>query len=365
MQKFDLSHSSDHVKKSRLHIIFWIVYFTYDTFLQLSYWRLFLDGISGQDQLWMAIRSALIVLPLKMMVTYAALYFFQKSVVEEKKRFIIPLTFLILVIVLAAIMYRAAHYYYIDPFIYHGRGVRTTLFGFMDIWKAFFEILSVACIAIIIKFVRAQFQSMEKERLLMKEKLESELEFLRNQTNPHFLFNTLNNIYALALKKSDDTPAVVKKLTKLLNFMIYESGKERISIGDEMQILEDYIELERIRYANRLELNITLEIDNEKEELTPLLLLPFVENAFKHGVSESQLDSYIHIDIRLRSGILQFEIENTKEQWEKSPANGNIGLVNARRQIELLYTDYNLDVMDKKELFKVNLMINLNSHAKI
>ena len=106
--------------------------------------------------------------------------------------------------------------------------------------------------AIIIKQVRLQLHEKEKEKNLIRQKLETELKFLRNQTHPHFLFNTLNNIYALARKKSDETPEVVMKLSKLLRFMLYESSKASIKIGDEIKILDDYIELERIRHDGRL-----------------------------------------------------------------------------------------------------------------
>jgi len=154
-------------------------------------------------------------------------------------------------------------------------------------------------------------------------------------------------------------------LSKLMHFMLYESGKALIPIGDEMKILDDYIELEKIRYNNRLAIVFDREIDNGQEPIAPLLLLSFVENAFKHGASESRYESYININIKMRAGQLNFVIENTREDCCKSGSNGNIGLANVRRQIELLYTDYQLDVEDKKDVFKVNLAINLHSHGKI
>ena len=115
----------------------------------------------------------------------------------------------------------------------------------------------------------------------MRKKLETELQFLKSQTNPHFLFNTLNNIYALARKKSDSTADAVMKLSKLLRFMLYESQKKFISITDEIQVLDDFIELEKIRYGEKLQLIFNKSIDNESHPIAPLILLPFVENAFK------------------------------------------------------------------------------------
>ena len=194
---------------------------------------------------------------------------------------------------------------------------------------------------------------------------ETELKFLRNQTNPHFLFNTLNNIYALARKKSDDTPETVMKLSKLLRFMLYESKNPSIKIGDEIKMLDDYIELEKIRYNGRLTINFIREIDDDAEQISPMLLLPFVENAFKHGASESRFESYIHIDMRLKSCLLHFNVENTKESADNNPVTENIGLSNVKRQLELMYSDYDMQVKNETSLFKISLTINLQSHAKI
>jgi LytS/YehU family sensor histidine kinase len=182
--------------------------------------------------------------------------------------------------------------------------------------------------------------------------------------NPHFLFNTLNNIYALARKKSDQAPEVVMKLAKLMRFMLYESSRPWISIGTEIRILDDYIELERLRYNNRVTVNFYREIDNETQEIAPLLILPFVENAFKHGPGESHFEAYIHIDMILQNGQLTFTVENTREGLEHGNNAEGIGLQNVKRQLELIYREYQLQVSNEMELFKVRLFINLNSNEK-
>jgi two-component system LytT family sensor kinase len=353
------------MKRIKLHIIFWFVYTVEYVFLQIVSMQQFLHGTQAGKQLLLGIKSTLIILPTKLLSAYFAMYIFQKSLLSEKKRVIIPVLQMIVIVAVSVLLFRAAYYYYIDPIVYKGVGNNLPFFDFMYVWVATLEIISVAGIAVVIKFARMQFLSREKKRILMKEKLETELKFLRNQTNPHFLFNTLNNIYALALKKSDDTAGVVKKLLMLQQFMLYEAGKTMIPVGDEMKILDNYIELERLRYNRRLSFDLIRDIDNEKTQLAPLLLLSFVENAFKHGASESLFESYIRIYIKLQSGLLNFTIENSREECEKPASTGNIGLTNVRRQIELLYTDYRLQVEDEKKFFKVSLLINLYSHAKI
>lgn len=353
------------MRRYRLHIIFWLAYIAQHTFLQVVHMHLFVNGMPFGRQLVLGIASTVIILPAKIPVAYFALYVLLTAILSEKRRILLPVFGMITLTAVSVVYYWAAFHNYINPILYENNDDPNASFAFLYIWIATWEIWSVAAIAVIIKFVRIQFLSSQRERALLKEKLETELKFLRSQTNPHFLFNTLNNIYALALKKSAATPGCVLKLSALMHFMLYESGKTMINIGDEMKILDDYIELEKIRYNSRLEICFNREIDNAKEQIAPLLLLSFVENAFKHGASESRFESYIRIDMKVRAGRLNFAIENTREDCDRAGPNGNIGLANVRRQIELLYTDYNLNVEDKKDLFKVNLHINLHSHGKI
>ena len=239
------------------------------------------------------------------------------------------------------------------------------LFRLQSLLMALMDVGFVTGLATTIKLLSIQLAGKEREKNLVKEKLETELKFLRNQTNPHFLFNTLNNIYGLARKKSDDTAEVVMKLSKLLRFMLYESRKSSIKTGEEIKMLDDYINLERIRYSDRLSITFNKEIDNESEQIAPLLLLPFVENAFKHGASENRFESFIRIDLKLDNGLLHFDIENTKENGTADKVTDNIGLGNVRRQLELMYKEYDMQVLSGTNTFKVLLTINLRSHAKI
>jgi len=236
------------------------------------------------------------------------------------------------------------------------------LLGFL---VALMDIGFASGVAIVIKQIRLQRATKEFEGNLIREKLETELKFLRNQTNPHFLFNTLNNIYALARKKSDDTAGAIMKLSKLLRFMLYETEKASIKIGEEIKMLDDYIDLQKMRYDETLTIKFSKEIDNDAEQVIPTLLLLFIENAFNHGASENRCKSYIQINLRLNNGILNFSIENTIENNKISNENENIGLNNVKRQLELMYKDYDLQVQQTSNLFNVYLTINLKSYAKI
>jgi LytS/YehU family sensor histidine kinase len=220
-------------------------------------------------------------------------------------------------------------------------------------------------IAITLKLLRQQIASREKERNLVKEKLQTELKFLKNQTNPHFLFNTLNNIYALARKKSDKTPEMVMKLSELLSFVLYESGRERISLQEDIRILEDYIDLQKIRYNGRLSLSFQKNIANADGLIAPLVLLPLIENAFKYGASENRFNSYINVSIHEKAGWLKYEVENSVEKKEEKKEKECIGLNNTRRQLELMYKEYEMAIDHNEDFFKVMLTINLNSYGKI
>lgn len=207
-------------------------------------------------------------------------------------------------------------------------------------------------------------QLRRKAQQLQIEKQAAELNYLKSQTNPHFLFNTLNNIYSLARDKSDLTPESILRLSKILRYMLYETSGAFIAIEQELKIIDDYIALEQLRYDDSLTLNFSQDIDNMKQALPPLLLIPLVENAFKHGVSETRNQPFVDIHLSIRNRQLTFEVRNSSEgQEEDGPVKESIGLSNLRRQLELLYTDYKLTVRQSNAVFIAALQINLASHV--
>jgi two-component system LytT family sensor kinase len=196
------------------------------------------------------------------------------------------------------------------------------------------------------------------------EKQEAELNYLRSQTNPHFLFNTLNNIYSLARDKNDLAPESVLRLSKILRFMLYETSGEYIAIENELKIINDYIALEKLRYDESLRINFNYDVEDMKQAIPPLLLIPLVENAFKHGVSETRGHPFIDIHLSVKNRKLTFVVKNSSETFSDEPGiKENIGLANLRRQLELLYTDYNLSVQQNNSVFTATLKINLATHV--
>jgi two-component system LytT family sensor kinase len=196
------------------------------------------------------------------------------------------------------------------------------------------------------------------------EKQQAELNYLKSQTNPHFLFNTLNNIYALSRDKSDLAPESILRLSKILRYMLYETSGAYIALEQELKIINDYIALEQLRYDDSLHINFNYDIEDMKQALPPLLLIPLVENAFKHGVSETRGNPFVDIHLSVKQRQLTFFVKNSSATAAGETAvKENIGLTNLRRQLELLYTHFNLSVQPGESVFTATLKINLSSHV--
>jgi two-component system LytT family sensor kinase len=216
----------------------------------------------------------------------------------------------------------------------------------------------------IIKHIYGYYKLKQAAQQLRIEKQQAELNYLKSQTNPHFLFNTLNNIYSLARDKSDLAPESILRLSKILRYMLYEAGGAYIAIEEELKIISDYIALETLRYDESLRINFNHDIEDMKQALPPLLLIPLVENAFKHGVSETRDHPYVNIHITVKNRQLIFIVKNSMEYIPgQQPVKENIGLSNLRRQLQLLYTDYDLSLQPGEGAFTATLKINLASHV--
>lgn len=216
----------------------------------------------------------------------------------------------------------------------------------------------------IIRHVFNYIKLKQATQQLRIEKQAAELNYLRSQTNPHFLFNTLNNIYSLARDKSDLAPTSILRLSKILRFMLYETGGDYISIEQELKIIDDYIALEKLRYDDSLRVNFKNDIEDMRQALPPLLLIPLVENAFKHGVSETRDQPFVDIYLSVDKRKLAFVVKNSAEAFPgENIVKENIGLTNLRRQLELLYTDYDLSLQQGGSVFTATLKINLASHV--
>ncbi|MCW3117528.1 MAG: putative signal transduction histidine kinase, partial [Chitinophagaceae bacterium] len=301
----------------------------------------------------------------KIIFTYYVCYYAIDKIVNKKRWPPLAILEILLVLLLCIIIDRIITNELIVPVAYHYTLAPAPIFEPRRVMIVILFAVFASGLMIAIRSVSNQLDAKEREKYLIKEKLEAELKFLRNQINPHFLLNTLYNIYALARKGSEETAEVVMRLSELLQFMLYESAGNLIPLHDEIKVLEDYLELEMIRYNNRLSVSFNKEVDSAPYQITPLLLLPYLENAFKHGVSETRFESFINLDIKVKDGLLNLEIENTHDPSPMGGEKKTIGLSNARRQLELTYRDHKLEINDDGSIFRLNLFINLKSYAEI
>ncbi len=209
-------------------------------------------------------------------------------------------------------------------------------------WRAMvdiFDCVLAAAVALSVRLFFRQQDMLRREAALQQEKTAAELQSLKSQLHPHFLFNTINNLYALARMKSDKTAPVALQLAHLLRFVLYETRKPSIPIEQEVKILKDYIALECLRYdEDRLRVETEFDLDDPQQPVTPLLLLPLVENAFKHGVGEHRTDAWVRVSVVLNEGALYVQVENSLDPDAALRSNPDgIGLQNVRRQLELIY----------------------------
>ncbi|MEO0787144.1 MAG: histidine kinase [Bacteroidota bacterium] len=230
----------------------------------------------------------------------------------------------------------------------------------------FFLTFTIAGLSTMGRIMTDWFRDNQERQELQTQTMQSELRFLKSQINPHFLFNTLNSLYALTLKKSDRAPDIVIKLSEMMRYMLYECNEKRVPLRKEINYLHNYLDLERLRQRNNMDIEMTVDGEVGEQQIAPLMFIPFVENSFKHGLSSGLADGFVHIHIHVHPRSVEFSIENSKSSLLPSPGNpnrpsGGIGLVNVRRRLELLYPEANeLQISESPNTYGVKLQLQLD-----
>ncbi|MEP7195679.1 MAG: sensor histidine kinase [Saprospiraceae bacterium] len=227
----------------------------------------------------------------------------------------------------------------------------------------FISMLIVSSLSTLARIPLDWLKVQHEKQTLQTKNIESELQFLKNQINPHFLFNTLNNLYALTLKKSDYAPELVLKLSDMLRYMLYECNEEKVSLSKEIHYIKNYLDLEKIRLSQQPEIEFDIDGDPDTIKVAPLLFIPFLENSFKHGLKYNSDKSFIHIQFRINE-TLHFSILNSKSPanpgWTKPNKVGGIGLSNVKKRLELIYPKrHQLIIDDQPDFFEVTLNITI------
>jgi two-component system, LytTR family, sensor kinase len=227
-----------------------------------------------------------------------------------------------------------------------------------DILEGFFAFT----ITYALKYTWMALSTQNKVLALQKENLQLELKALKAQVNPHFLFNTLNNIYALALQKSEQTPGMLLKLSSMMRYLLYECNVPQVALQKEIQFINNYIELEKIRHNKNVQINFSLSGNAANSEIAPLLLIPFIENSFKHGVNASIGKGWVDINLSAMEEKISLSVVNSMAgNHVNGSAQKGIGLENVKKRLQLLYPGkHMLNIEEEKEKYSVNLDINLN-----
>ena len=216
------------------------------------------------------------------------------------------------------------------------------------------------------KMLKNYYIKMEEKQKLIKETAIAEMQLLKAQVHPHFLFNTLNNIYSFALNKSPEAGNLVLKLKDTTRYMVYECDTALVPLQKEIKMLVDYLEIEKVRYGKRLKIEINIDGGCESKMVTPLLMIPFVENSFKHGASKMLRQPWIHLSIQADEDILHFIMANNKPADKLVNSKKGIGLSNVKKRLELLYPQNHLLTIDSTEnTFTINMQIPLEKMQKV
>lgn len=311
--------------------------------------------------------SYLSMLPIQMIAGYLLVYYQVPKLLLKKKYVAFGISIIVSVYGFS-ILARLSTIYVAEPFF------RQT-FEQESIWEVaadplyltivyFPAVYVIVFLMLIFKIIKDRFEEKQQLETIQKEKANTELKFLRAQIHPHFLFNTLNNLYSLTLTKSDVAPQVVLKLSEMLDYMLYQCNDPTIAISKEIELIQNYLDLERLRYRKQLQLQFNHQLDQPNTQIAPLILLSFIENAFKHGASGNPIDPVITIDLNLINKQLALKVYNTKSPTrddQNSDYKTGIGTANAIRQLDLNYTDhYHLDINETEAEYRVSLKIDLS-----
>ncbi len=332
--------------------MFWFLYLV----------TLTLFSLSNQANFQEALVAAAIYLPVHLIYTYTIIYWLvPRFLIKEKYgRFFLLYCCWCVAGLLLNFLYR---YYIILP-LREGRTGPPPNSDFRNVFAIFSFIVmnTVAMFGVFIKLFKYWHLEQKQKLHAEKEKVKAELQLLKSQLHPHFLFNTLNNLYSLVYEKSDKAPSMLLRLSGLLSYVLYECKAEEVRLEKEIQIIKDYVALEQERYGNRLEVSLNFSGDIADRMIAPMLFQPFIENAFKHGTSEQLGNVWMNIELSVKNNQLFFKIINSYDQNSRmEEKSGGIGIQNIRKRLELLYPSrFQLQYGPEGELYIVTLTIELN-----
>ncbi len=333
-----------------LHIIFWcgvLLFYTY------------FFGFDSIDFSYV-LSFSLFLMPITIATTYVFIYKLIPSYLIKKRYFQFGLYSLYTIIISSYLIVISVFYglIYLSHFKYANMAPISR--------NLFFVATAVYLVVIVVsgfKLLKLNLKQVEQTNKLENKVLETQLKlkeqqlnYLKMQIHPHFLFNTLNTMYGFALKKADEAPEMILKLSNLLDYLLYKVDKPFVLLTDDIDHIKDYIELEKMRFNETLDITFLTRNITKDIKVAPMLLLPFIENSFKHGAIKNGLLT-IRINLNCKGKTINFSIENTSKQPETF--DNGIGLENIQKRLDLLYKDnYELHISNKNDFFRVHLLLN-------
>jgi two-component system sensor histidine kinase AlgZ len=337
------------------HIIFWSIYFLFNTFRWGSYFN---------DYLY-SLKTNLLGFPIHIILCYFNIYILMPKFLFNRKYFLYLILMVFALFLMVVIKFNLTYFLISTNVWPEGPQTINTLSLNYSVDMMLGELYVITFVTAI----KVTFDFLEEHKRvadLEKAQLETELLFLKSQISPHFFFNTLNNIHSLALEKSNKTPKIILKLSELMRYLLYETSTERQSLQKEILCIQNYLDLEKIRHDDLLRINMSISGDILDKEIAPILLLTFVENAFKHGVNKNIGIVNIDIDFTIIKNFLYFTITNplpSKSEIKSSlDQSSGIGLENVKKRLILGYDqqDYDLKINTDNNKFTVILKIKVS-----
>lgn len=335
------------VKYKLHHLIFWVA-----VFFAWYYFRA--DDYAEKAT---AFRVTLIkVVDLALMI-YITNYVFIPYLLYKKKYLWFGLAFVLLILVSSILKMNALGRMLNNPALYNwSRNWKGRVYD--NVLPHFFLVTAGVAVKLLFDYARLQRRMAE----IAKEKAEAELNFLKSQINPHFIFNSLNSVYFLIQKENKEARTALQKFSDMLRYQLYEMNGTRIPIEKEVSFLKDYMDLQRLRIDEEYDVQFNLDVSLFGLQIEPLLLIPLMENAFKHVSHHTRQQNFVHVSIGRDNGSLCFKVENSRDdKLSSNTGSGGIGLQNVKRRLELLYPGkHELKVLETPDSFSVDLKIQLS-----
>lgn len=325
------------------HVIFWIsMFFTF-----------FTDVIEYINYDLIAFTTSILIrLVLLAILIYGNILFLIPRFLNKKRNLLYWISLIVLVAIFS-FFYRAIYFKTTDVVVEIPRTGHYVLNTLLAIRYLFISYLFI--------FLKGWFEQESKISQFKVDQLSTELKLLRAQVNPHFLFNTLNNLYGLALKKSDKTPEIIMRLSDMMDFMLYDANEAKVPLKKDVDNLVNYVEIEKIRQGNNAKINFSVTGEMKTQKIIPLLMLSLLENGFKHGINREPANAYIDASVTIDQEFLEFKVVNNKvPAQEAAETSHGIGLKNLRKRLNLFYPKkHELIINESADSFSALLKIHL------